>query len=268
MSKSLWITALALSAGMCSASFGQVTGKVTLKGKAPEMAEIAGIKNAPDCAKMHKDPVFEETVITGDKGELANVVVSVKVPEGKDLGTTPTTPVMIDQKGCVYSPHVVAVAVGQPVTVKNSDSTLHNVHSLAIDNPAFNFGQPTVGQKKIEPFKTEENFKIKCDVHPWMACWVRVVNNPYFAVTSSDDKAIGTYSIDAKGLPDGEYTFVAWHEKYGTQEQKGKVAGGKAVVDFTFDTEKKAAAPAAKELKVSTTAACCDAKGANAVAAK
>jgi plastocyanin len=265
MKRSLLIGALALSAGMCSGSFGQVTGKVTLTGKVPEMAEIAGIKNAPDCAKEHKDPVYEETVVAGDKGELANVVVSVKAPEGKDLGTTPTTPVVIDQKGCVYSPHVIAVAVGQPVTVKNSDTTLHNVHSLAIDNPAFNFGQPTVGQKKLEPFKTEENFKIKCDVHPWMACWVRVVNNPYFAVSSAAEKGIGTYSIDTKGLPDGEYTFVAWHEKYGTQEQKGKVTGGKAEVNFTFDADKKAAASPAKELKVASTAACCDAK---AVASK
>jgi len=237
-----WMCALALSAGVSSISYGQVTGKVELKGKPPEMAEIVAIKSLPDCAKQHKDPVYDEKVVTGDKGELANVVVSIKTPDGKTLGKVPSEPAVLDQKGCVYVPHVVGIMVGQPLEVKNSDPFLHNVHSLAIDNNAFNIGQPNVGTKKFEPFKAVETFKVKCDVHPWMAAWVVVLDNPYFAVSSADEKNIGKYSINTKDLPDGEYTFVAWQELYGSQEVKAKVVGGKAEVNFTFNADNKSEA--------------------------
>lgn len=257
MSLSRWMCALALSAGLSSVSFGQVVGKVTLTGKIPEMPEIALLKLVPDCAKQHKDPVYEEKVVAGEKGELANVAIYIKTPEGKTLGKTPTEPGVLDQKGCVYSPHVIALAVGQPLKVTNSDQFLHNVHTLSIDNQAMNFGQPTTGAKMVEPFKAPEQFKVKCDVHPWMAAWIVVVDNPYFAVTSSEDKTIGTYKIDTKDLPDGEYTFVAWQEMYGSQEQKATVKGGKAELNFTFNADKKASAMPFKELQLSSVKECC-----------
>ncbi|HWE01746.1 MAG TPA: hypothetical protein VG326_04990 [Tepidisphaeraceae bacterium] len=252
--------AVALSAAMGSFSFGDVTGKVTLTGKIPDMPEITAIKILPDCAKQHKDPVYEERVVAGEKGELANVVISIKVPEGKTLGKTPTEPAVLSQKGCVYTPHVIALMVGQTLEVKNDDPFLHNVHTLSIDNNAMNFGQPTVGEKKVEPFKAAETFKVKCDVHPWMAAWIVVTDSPYHAVSSAEEKGMGTYSINTKDLPDGEYTFTAWHEVYGTQEQKAKVVGGKAELNFTFSADKKAQAAPAKELKLAAGAACCDEK--------
>ena len=148
-----WLCALAVSAGLSSifpsTSFGQITGKVTLTGKVPEMAEIAAIKSLPDCAKQHKDPVYDEKIVAGDKGELANVVIYIKTPEGKALGKPLTTPGVLDQLGCVYVPHVIAVTVGQPLTVKNSDMFLHNVHTLPFDNPAMNIGMPTIAEKAV-----------------------------------------------------------------------------------------------------------------------
>lgn len=261
MRVSSWMCALALSAGLSTISFGQVTGKVMLTGKIPEMPEITVIKVVPDCAKQHKDPVYEEKVVAGDKGELANVVIYVKTPEGKTLGKAPTEPAVLSQKGCMYVPHVIAMEVGQPLLVKNEDPFLHNVHTLSIDNNAMNFGQPTTGEKKVEPFTAVETFKVKCDVHPWMSAWIVVLDNPYFAVTSSDDKTIGTYSMDTKDLPDGEYTFVAWQEVYGTQEQKATVKGGKAEVNFTFNADKKSAANPATEIRLAS-ASCCEAKAA------
>lgn len=228
-----------LSVGFCSASFGQISGAVKLDGKPPEMPEITAIKNNPDCAKMHKDPVYEETVVVGDNGELANVVVSIKPAEGQKIkGDIPKDPAVLDQKGCMYHPHVIACMVGQDVTIKSSDPFLHNVHALCIDNDPFNFGQPVPSEKKITPFTTPETFKVKCDIHPWMAAWIVVLDNPYFAVTNEK----GTYSIDIKGLPDGDYTLSAWQEKYGEQTQKISVKDGKATADFTFKSDEKAQA--------------------------
>src|SRR5688572_8648008 len=137
-----WIGAAALSAGVASVACGQVTGTVTLDGEAPEMPviDMSGVK---DCASQHADPVSEESVVVGDGGALANVVVSVKTDDAASLGgEAPKKAAVLDQKGCVYVPHVMAVMTGQEVLVKNSDAFMHNVQSFAEVNPAFNFAQP------------------------------------------------------------------------------------------------------------------------------
>jgi len=244
MKMKIWMAALAVSAGLCTSAMAQVTGKATLDGKAPEMKEI-DMSTVKECNDQHPDPVKDDSVVASDKGELANVVVSVKKEEGMDLpGDVPKTAAELDQHGCMYSPHVLTAMIGQEIVIKNQDTFLHNVHALSSANPPFNFGQPTKDDgKKIDPFKTVETFKVKCDVHPWMLAYVRVFDHPFFATSKED----GTYSITSK-LPDGEYTFVGWHEKFGEVEQKGTVKDGKAEVNFVFKSS-DAAAPASKEMK-------------------
>jgi plastocyanin len=236
-----WMTAFAASSllSLASVGFADVTGKVTLDGKAPDMKTI-DMTTVAACAQQHPDPVTEEIVVTGDKGELKNVVVSIKKEEGQDLtGDVPKDPAVIDQKGCMYLPHVTAMMVGQPLMVKNSDPTLHNVHSLSTINGSFNKGQPGVNNGElIDPQpKAPETFRIKCDVHSWMAGWIVVFDHPYFSVTGDD----GTYDI--KNLPDGDYTLQAWQEKYGSQEQKITVKDGKATADFVFKAGAASASP-------------------------
>jgi len=227
-----------LAAAACAALsmpvFADVTGKVTLDGKAPEPKQIdmSGVK---ECNDQHPDPVNEETVVAGDKGELKNVIVSIKKEDSPDLaGEVPKTPVILDQKACQYTPHVLPMMAGQEFLIKNDDPFLHNVHSLAQTNPTFNFGQPNKDEgKKVDPMKAAEYFRVKCDVHPWMSAYIAVFDHPYFATTGDD----GSYTI--KGLPDGDYTLTAWHEKFGTQEQKITVKGGKTEkpADFSFKAE-------------------------------
>jgi hypothetical protein len=232
----LVVGGLAVSLG--SLASAQVTGTVKLDGKAPAPREIdmSGVK---ECAAQHADPVFEEIIVADDKGNLANVVVSVKAEEAAALGgEVPKEPAVLDQKGCQYVPHVLAMMVGQKLLVKNSDPFLHNVHSLAQTNPSFNFGQPNKDPgKEVDSPKAAEVIKIKCDVHPWMGAWQVVFDHPFFAASKAD----GTFEI--KGLPDGDYTIQAWHEKLGTQEGKVKVAGGKGTVDFTFKVAAASANP-------------------------
>ena len=134
----------------------------------------------------------------------------------------------------MYTPHVLALMVGQSLAIRNDDPFLHNVHSLAQTNPGFNFAQPNKDPgKEVDPPKVPEVIKVKCDVHPWMSEWIVVLDNPFFSVTNED----GKFSI--KGLPDGDYTLQAWQEKYGTQEQKVTVKDGKAEVNFTFKAERR-----------------------------
>jgi plastocyanin len=191
---------------------------------------------APACADLHTDPVKEQTVVVGPKGELANVVISIKKEAGQTLkGDVPKPPAVLDQTGCMCQPHLLAMMVGQTVIVKNDDTCMHNVHSLSTDNLPFNIGQPTKNAgEKTAPLKVPETFRIVCDVHPWMKAWFCVFDHPYFSTTKAD----GTYSI--ANVPDGTYTFVAWQEKYGQQEQKATVKGGKAVLNFTFKSTEAA----------------------------
>ena len=228
------VVGLAVSATFSSYSLAQISGKVMLDGDPPEAA-VVDMSGVAECAAIHADPVYDPTVTVGEKGELANVIVSIDKESHPDLaGETPGEKAVLDQKGCMYEPHVLALMVGQELVIKNSDSFLHNVHSLSETNPQFNFGQPNKDPGKAAPEqpKVAEYFRVKCDVHPWMSAYIGVFDHPYFAVTKDD----GTFEIK-KAPDDGEYTLVAWHEKYGKSEpQTVTIKDGKASgVEFKFD---------------------------------
>ena len=231
MDRNIWFAA-ALSVGLCTASFSQISGKVTLQGTPPEMKQIKDIAAIPQCAQLHKDPVYEDTVVVGDKGELDNVIVFVKEAKPGDLdGPRIDTPATLDQKNCMYVPHVLAVQVGQPVILVSSDPFLHNARSEAVLNKSFNIPQFTVAANELRPFTAEETFQIKCDVHPWMRAVVRVFAHPYFTTTAED----GMFTIKTKGLKDGTYTVQAWHEVYKDSDpQTVEIKGGKAVKELEF----------------------------------
>jgi plastocyanin len=164
----------------------------------------------------------KEEIVVGAGNGLANVFVYVK--EGVS-GTypAPATPVVLDQKGCAYRPHVFGVMTGQPIDILNSDDTLHNVHAIPEVNKAFNQGMPVPGSKVSKSFtKPEVMVRIKCDVHGWMSSWAGVLPHPFFAVSGED----GSFTI--KGLPAGTYVIEAWHEKLGTQTQKVTVGENEA----------------------------------------
>jgi hypothetical protein len=114
--------------------------------------------------------------------------------------------------------------------IRNSDGFLHNVHALSTENPAFNFGQPSVDPgKPVDPLKAPETFRVKCDVHPWMSAYVVGLEHPFFGTSDAE----GNFSI--KDLPPGEYTLTAWHEQLGTKEVPVKVEAGKsAKVEVKF----------------------------------
>jgi plastocyanin len=266
MKTKLWLSAVAVSTLLSGAAIAQVTGTVVLDGKAPEPKEI-NMAATKECADQHTDPPLDETIVAGEKGELKNVIVFLKKEEGMDVpAEVPKETAVLDQKGCQYIPHVLPVMIGQKVSIKNDDNFGHNVHSFSKENPPFNFAQNKDPGKPIDPFKTVETIMVKCDVHPWMLAYVRVFDHPFFAASAAD----GKFAINAKGLPDGEYTFVAWHEKLGEQEAKATVAGGKAEgLKFTFKAAsvQAPAVPAATNLMlasdtkdatcITTAGACC-----------
>jgi plastocyanin len=233
MNMKAWFSTAVLSTLLTPLAMAQVSGTVKLDGKTPEMKKI-DMSAVPDCAKMHDKPIYEEMVVVGPDGGLANVVVSIKLDEGQQLPGGPSKePAVLDQKGCQYVPHVVAVQVGQPIVVKNSDALLHNVHTQPDKNQAANIAQPFVDPGRKLPVPTDaEYIHTKCDIHPWMSAWIAVIDNKFFAVTDKD----GKYELP-KDLSNGKYTLHAWHEKYGEQDQKITVKDGKATGDFVYKAE-------------------------------
>ena len=230
--------AAAVAIGLSAATVrADVTGHAKLVGPPPDVGTI-DMSGQKQCAALHPDPVEDPSVVVGEAGELKNVVVSLKKDDDQEIAGEPAvtkTPAELDQQGCMFEPHVLAMRSGQPLVVKNSDPFLHNVHAQCAANESFNMAMPTANQgERADPQpKAPEIFKVKCDVHPWMSAWVAVFDHPYFAVTKDD----GSFAI--KGLPDGTYTLQAWHERYGTQTQKVTVKDGKATADFAFKSAAK-----------------------------
>jgi plastocyanin len=191
---------------------GNVTGKVTYDGPAVPPTPIK-LESDPACVKEHPNGLTIDTVLLNNGG-LDNVFVYVKDGLGNYHFDAPATPVILDQKGCSYSPHVFGVRVGQPVEIVNSDQTMHNVHAMGKVNQEFNFGQPFAGIKNTKAFTAPEVMvHFKCNVHGWMSAYAGVVGHPYYAVTANGG------AFELKNLPAGTYTVEAWHEKFGTQTQ-------------------------------------------------
>jgi len=142
----------------------------------------------------------------------------------------PATPAVLDQKGCVYAPHVLGLQVGQTLEIRNSDSTLHNMHAIPENNREFNKALNLQGLNHTHTFSTAEvMIPFKCDVHRWMRSYVGVLAHPFFAVTGAD----GAFQLT--GLPPGTYTVEAWHEKLGRQTQSVTIGATQAGdVAFTF----------------------------------
>ena len=211
---------------------GEIVGTVKLDGQAPHQKPIDMSKD-PACAQTAGGAtVTAENVVVGGNGGLANVVVYISQGLTGNEGATPSQPATMKQKGCQYVPHVLAVNVGQHMTVLNDDKTAHNIHPQP--NPAGGNGQwnksQTAGSGPIDVAWTNEEVAIpvKCNIHPWMRAYIAVVKGP-FAVSNDT----GSFKLD--NVPPGTYTLTAWQETYGTQMQKVTVAAGKpATTDFVF----------------------------------
>ena len=208
-------------------SGGSISGTVTYANGDPDV-EIA-MDADPYCETAHSEPVSTQKVVVAD-GNLANVFVYVK--EGLSGSfPAPSESKLLDQSGCQYVPHVSAVQVGQTMVIRNSDETLHNVHALPSANAEFNNGQPFQGMELEHAFDSVEVMvPLKCDVHPWMASYIAVLDHPFYAVSGAD----GGFSIS--GLPPGDYVLEAWHEELGTQTLSVSVtadAAAEAGFDFS-----------------------------------
>jgi plastocyanin len=195
------------------ATAGTIHVDVSYAGGVPT-PKVFDMRIAPQCAAQHQDVVTDNSLRVQD-GHLANAIVWIKQGLEKWVFAPPSEHVVLDQKGCVYHPHVAAVMVGQSVDFVNSDPEAHNVHARAQVVTAFNFLMSRQGSKRTLVFdKPEIAVSVGCDIHPWMSAYLAVVPNPYVAVTPANGE------VTLANVPPGEYVVAVWQEKFGTKEQR------------------------------------------------
>src|SRR5712691_9825837 len=205
-----------------------VRGEVKFEGRAPKAAPI-NMAADPICAKQHLTPVLTQDVVADAKVGLQNVVVFIADGLGDRTFDAPSEPAVIQQNGCMYQPHVLAVRANQKLDVVNSDITTHNIHPMPKNNREWNKSQPPRVPIE-ETFAREEiAIPVKCNVHPWMKSYIAVFKHPYFVMTGKDG------SFDLSNLPPGTYTLKAWHEKLGTATQQITIGASETkTVEFVF----------------------------------
>ncbi|MDB6125783.1 MAG: hypothetical protein JWQ71_4776 [Pedosphaera sp.] len=213
-------------------SGGTITGRVVLKGTPPPEKVIEAIAADVNCGKLYSQPVKTQFYTVSTDGGLADVFIFIRSGlEGKSFAT-PSTPVMIDQTGCLYQPYIVGAMVKQKINFRNSDPVLHNIHPTPASqgnreiNKAQMAGGPPIGISFDTP---ELPVRVKCDVHPWMFVYVYVADNPFFAVTDKD----GNFTI--ANVPPGTYTLEAIHRKAGSATRGVEVKDGTVQQEFTLE---------------------------------
>lgn len=207
-------------------NIGAISGRVTFEGT-PAKPRAIDMSQEPSCAKQYAKPVTAENVVTGPDNALENVVVYISA--GAPDEPPPAQPAMLVQKGCRYTPHILAFQVNQDFQVVNEDQTSHNIHPLPTNNREWNFSQlpggPPIDQKYARP----EFIPVKCNIHPWMRGTLAVMKNSHYAITAGD----GDFKLPS--LPPGTYTIAAWHESYGEQTQEITIAAGEnKSLNFVF----------------------------------
>jgi len=201
-----------------SATAGSISGGIRYIGKRPAPKTI-DMSEDPACVAAHHGKAVDESLVVSPKGGLANAFIYVKSGlEGKRFDP-PSTPAVIDQRGCWFRPRIIGIQVNQLLNVINSDPVTHNIHPMAEVNREWNHsqgaGDPPLARRFIKP---EVMIRVKCNIHSWMHAYIGVLDHPYFAVSRDD----GSFTLP--NLPPGDYAIEVWHETLGTQEQKVTVA--------------------------------------------
>jgi hypothetical protein len=227
---------VAISAGpAAAASWGSLKGKFVLDGAAPKVPAVDASKDAY-CVSQH--PV-DQTIVVGKDNAIANIVVYLKPGKGEKLEVHPDyekskgDPVVLDNHGCQFKPHVALIRTGQQFVIKNSDPVGHNTKAELTKNASFN-QTIEAGKDLLMKFEKSEALPlpVNCGIHPFMHGWVFIKDDPYMAASGED----GTFEI--KNIPAGKHEFQFWQEVPGYLKKlklKGGATSNKGIAELTIE---------------------------------
>lgn len=209
---------------------GSLKGTVKFAGTPPEKVLFNVSSDAFCTGKWEGKEAIDQQFEVNADGTVPHVFVYPKKggPQDSYEGYTPPTGFKVTQHDCYYVPHVFGVMEGQSFEVHNDDQTMHNVNVKPQRSDPVNKGQAPGDSDTFVFNKKEKAIPFACDVHSWMSakCWV--MDHPFFATSGADG------SFEIKGLPDGKYTFVAWHENFGEAEFDVEISGGEATAEVSL----------------------------------
>jgi plastocyanin len=201
------------------ANAATLKAKFVLVGDAPPPEKIDGSRD-PFCAELE---IVSDAMVIGAGGEIKNLALYLDARRtDADLPEIPVEEksFKLDNKNCMFEPHVIAARPGQSILVTNSDETGHNANFNFFNNDAVNFLIPAGGEKELE-LKADEPapIPVECNIHPWMKAFVIVTEHPFVGV--SDEAG----EITIENLPVGEVTFKVWHENAKRSIDEATVGG-------------------------------------------
>jgi plastocyanin len=181
---------------------------------------LSSVLNSP---ALHASEI--QGTISSSSGKVENAVVYINGIEGKTF-LPPKKPVVLNQAGLKFIPHVLTIIVGTTVNFPNSDVVLHNVFSPGYIEK-FNLGTYPQGSTKTRTFENPGIVLVLCNIHHEMSAFIIVVETPYFSVTDQN----GKYKID--NLPPGKHELAVWHERMKPQVRMIETLDkGRIIVDF------------------------------------
>lgn len=239
------------------AGYGNLTGTVKFDGDPSSLPNLVskGDGTVKDAAVCSAETIPDESLIVSAESKgIANVVIYLdKKPANikPELAEPSKEPVIFDQKGCRFLPHVLTVRVGGELIVRSDDAIAHNTHTFPSRNTPFNQAIKANDREGVPcNYSKPENapLEVKCDLHPWMRAFHFPIDHPYVAVTDKD----GKFKIE--GLPAGKHVFKVWQEKGNLLERKLEITiepDKDTVKDLTYGSAKFAGAVQPAESSIS-----------------
>lgn len=177
---------------------GAILATVRLEGPVPNLPPISPTNDRATCHAAIPDP---RLVVDPETNGIKNAVVSLPaIRRGRSLARVDRT---LDQRGCLFLPHVTGMTVEGRLTITNSDPIVHNT---SIRAESFNETQPPGAEPRVKTMKKKGRFKVACNLHEWMTAWVIVSDTPYAGVTDQAGLA------ELTGVPPGSHVLEVWHE--------------------------------------------------------
>ena len=198
----------------------------------PKVPDATRVENTTDPAVCGRSHTLEDLVVSLTTKGIAHVIIALEDVPLESVPPTAPRSLIFDNRDCRFVPHAAVATVGSTAEFLNSDPTLHTVH---LYGPLeVNLALPFQGMKITRRLDQPGMVVVKCDVHGWMQAFIRVDRHPFHAVTD----ASGAFSIT--GVPPGDYTLSAWHERLGTENRPVSVRDGeidRVQVDYSLDSQ-------------------------------
>ena len=206
-------SALALLMQGLPARAAEIQGSVMIEGPAPAPETFVIRAKSKQHSIEGCGPVEKASskLRIGHRGGVKDAVVWVEEAE-QERGAVPS--LLMDQKGCVFLPHVLAVPAGGSVAIRNSDRVIHNVRIFREGKAVMLMHQWQKADAADILWRFEEpgRYLVRCGVHPWMYGWVFVAPGSAVAVTDEG----GGFVL--AGVRPGKHTLRVWHETLGSRE--------------------------------------------------